>query len=225
MIDFQGTLVEPINSILTQIGHFTVSVLKVLLILLVGWLISKFIIQFGITKILKFLKLDKLSKRIEFETILKKGGIDISLSELVGVICYWIALLVTFIVALNAAGLTTAAELLNQIVLFIPNIIAAIFILVAGMLVAVVLKTIVKTASSNAGIAQAKLLSKITEVVVVVFAIAMALEQLQIGATVINTLITIVLGAIGLGFALALGLGCKDIVGKSVSGFIDRLKK
>ncbi len=225
MTNYQDWLIGPLNTILIQVGYFAVSVLKVLLILLIGWLISKFIIKVAVTNILKLLKVDKLSKRIEFEAILAKGGIDISLSELIGVICYWIALLVTFIVALNAVGLTIAADLLNKIVLFIPNIIATIFILVAGMLVAVILKTIVKTASSNAGIAQANLLSKITEVVIMIFAIAMALEQLQIGTTLINTVITVVLGAIGLGFALALGLGCKDIVGKSVAGFIDRLKK
>ncbi len=225
MFDLQGMLVEPAKIILSQIGTFAVSTLKVLLILLVGWIISKFIIKIGVTNLLKLLKLDTLSKRIEFEALLEKGGISISLSELVGVICYWIALLITFVVALNAVGLTIAADLLQRIVLFIPNIIAAIFILVAGEFVAVILKSIVKTASSNAGIAQANLLSKITEVVIMVFAIAMALEQLQIGARIIELTISIILGAFGLGFALALGLGCKDIVGKSVAEFIDRLTK
>ncbi len=218
-------LVVPAKTMLTQVGNFAVSILLVLVILLVGWLISKFIIKVGVTKILELLKLDKLSKSIEFDDLLAKGGISISLSELVGVICYWIALLITFMVALNAVGLVIAANLLNQIVLFIPNIIAAIFILVAGMFVAVTLKTIVKTAAGNAGISQAALLSKITEVVIMVFAIAMALEQLQIGTTIINTVITIILGSLGLGFALALGLGCKDIVGKSVAEFINKLKK
>lgn len=218
-------LVVPAKTMLTQVGNFAVSILLVLVILLVGWLISKFIIKVGVTKILELLKLDKLSKSIEFDDLLAKGGISISLSELVGVICYWIALLITFMVALNAVGLVIAANLLNQIVLFIPNIIAAIFILVAGMFIAVTLKTIVKTAAGNAGISQAALLSKITEVVIMVFAIAMALEQLQIGTTIINTVITIILGSLGLGFALALGLGCKDIVGKSVAEFINKLKK
>ena len=47
-------------------------------------------------------------------------------------------------------GLTIAADLLQRIVLFIPNLIAAIFILLAGMFVAVILKNVVKTAGSNA---------------------------------------------------------------------------
>jgi hypothetical protein len=217
--------VGPAKEFLTQIGQFVSSMLLVLVIFLIGWLIAKFIIKPAVTGILKLVKLDKLSKRIEFDDLLSKGGINISLSELLGVICYWIVMLITFMIILNAVGLTVAADLLNQIVLFIPSIIAAVFILVAGMFVAVILKTIVKTAASNAGIAQATLLSKITEVVIMVFAITMALGQLQINTKIIEQTILIILGSLGLGFALALGLGCKDIVAKSVAGFFDRLKK
>jgi hypothetical protein len=225
MGNLQEAFVVPAKAILAQVGQFAVGVLLFLFILIVGWLISKFVIKIVVTRVLRFLKLDELSKRIEFDALLAKGGISVSLSELVGVICYWLALLVTFMVALNAVGLTIAADLLQRIVLFIPNIIAAIFILIAGMFVAVILKNIVKTAGSNAGISQGNLLSKITEVVIMVFAVSMALEQLQIGARIVELTISIILGALGLGFALAFGLGCKDIAAKSVTEFLNRLKK
>ena len=93
------------------------------------------------------------------------------------------------------------------------------------MFVAVILKNIVKTAGNNVGISQGDLLSKITEVVIMVFAISMALEQLQIGARIIELTISIILGAFGLAFALAFGLGCKDMAAKSVTELINKLKK
>jgi putative Mn2+ efflux pump MntP len=133
--------------------------------------------------------------------------------------------LVTFVVAINAIGLTVAADLLNRIVLYIPNVIAAVFILILGMFVATILKNIVRTAANNAGLAQSNLLGKAIEIVIMVFAIAIALEQLNIGAKIIELTISIILGAIGLGLALAFGLGCKDIAGKSLAEFIDKLKK
>ena len=225
MGNFQEALVVSAKTILAQVSQFVVGVLLFLFLLIVGWLISKFVIKIVITRVLRLLKLDELSKRIEFDTILAKGGISLSLSELVGVICYWLALLITFVVALNAVGLTIAADLLQKIVLFIPNIVAAIFILIAGMFVAVILKNIVKTASNNAGISQGNLLTKITEVVIMVFAISMALEQLQIGTRIIELTISIILGAFGLSFALAFGLGCKDMAAKSLTEFLNRLKK
>ena len=76
----------------------------------------------GVTKLLKLIKLDDLSQKVELDSILAKGGINIGLSDLLGIICYWLALLVTFVVALNAVGLTVAADLLQKIVLFIPTL-------------------------------------------------------------------------------------------------------
>ena len=84
---------------------------------------------------------------------------------------------------------------------------------------------IVATAAKNIGISQVNFLSKLAEIVIMIFTIAMALEQLKIGATIVQLTITIILGSFGLGFALAFGLGCKDIVGKSVEKFIENLKK
>jgi putative Mn2+ efflux pump MntP len=135
-----------------------------------------------------------------------------------------LALLVTFVAAINAIGLTVAADLLNRIVLYIPNIIAAIFILILGMFVATLLSNIVRTAANNAGVAQSKLLGKVVEIAVAVFAIAITLEQLGIGAKVIELFITVILASIGLGLALAFGLGCKDIAAKFLNELIDNIK-
>ena len=157
--------------------------------------------------------------------MLQKGGITYSLSELVGVICYWIALLVTFMVAINAVGLTIAADLLNKVVLYIPNVIAALFILILGMFFATLLRNIVKTAASNAGISHAQLFAKLVEVIVIVFSIVIALEQLNIAIQITQVTLAIILGAIGLGLALAFGLGCRDIAGRAVNDFIEKLKK
>jgi hypothetical protein len=93
------------------------------------------------------------------------------------------------------------------------------------MFVATIVRNIVQTAANNAGLDYAKVLGKIVDIAVMVFAIAIALEQLNIGEKVIQLVISIILGAAGLAIALAFGLGCKDIAAKSVSEFIDKLKK
>ena len=121
--------------------------------------------------------------------------------------------------------MTVAADLLQKIVLFVPNIIAAVFILIVGMFAAVLLRNIVRVSASTAGITQANLFGNIAEVVIMVFAAAIALEQLQIGVRIIDLTISIILGSFGLGFALAFGLGCKDIIGKAVGDFLSKLKK
>jgi hypothetical protein len=224
MGNWQVVLLEPAKLVLAQIGQFLMNVLLAIVILIIGWMISKFI-KALVTRLLKAIKIDTVSERVELDSLLEKGGIKYSLSELIGVICYWLSLLVTFVVAINAVGLTVAADLMNRIVLYIPNIIAAIFILVLGMFVATLLRNIVQTAANNAGLSEVKLLGKIVEVVVIIFAVAMALEQLNIGARIIDLAITVVLASVGLGFALAFGLGCKNIAEKFLAELIDKIKK
>lgn len=223
MSEWQTALLEPVKTILSQIGQFLANLLLMIFILIIGWVVAKFI-KALVIRILRVLKLDVLSERIELDALLAKGGIGYSFSELVGVVFYWLTLLVAVMIAVNAIGLTVAADLLNTIVLYVPNIVAAIFILILGMFVATVLKNIVQTAAVNAGMGQSKLFGRLVEVIIVVFAVLIALEQLNIGAKLIELTVTIVLGSLGLGIAIAIGLGCKDTIGKLGSEIIDKIK-
>ena len=194
-MDWEAILIEPTRTILNQIGTFLSSLVGVILILIIGWLIAK-VIKGAITKLLKIIKVDTISERIKVDEFLAKGGIKYSLSELIGVICYWLVLLIALVIAVNTVGLVIAADLLNRIVLYIPNVIAGIFILVLGMFVATFLGSVVQTIAINAGIAQSKLLGKIVEIIVIIFAIAITLEQLNIGTTVVGLAINIILASI-----------------------------
>ncbi|HNX81441.1 MAG TPA: hypothetical protein PKL77_04785 [Candidatus Omnitrophota bacterium] len=224
MSTWKLVLIEPAKSVLAEISKFLVNVMLVILILIVGWVLAKFI-RTVVTKVLRGAKLDDLSDKIELDALLDKGGIKYSLSELIGVICYWLALLVTFVVAVNAIGLTVAADLLNKIVLYVPNVIAAIFIIILGMFVSTVLKNIVQTAANNAGVSQVALLSKITEVVVIAFAFITALKQLRIDTQIVEWTMYITMGSLGLALALAFGIGCKDLAAKMAAEFLDKIKK
>lgn len=216
-------LLEPIKTMLGQIGEFIMAILGVLAILAVGWVIAR-IVKRLVLKVLDIISLDKLCEQIKLGEILAKGGIKYSVSELIGVVSYWLVLLIALVIAINTVGLTAAADILNRIVLYIPNIIAAIFVLILGMFVATLLSSLVQAATANAGVVQSKLLGKIAEVITIIFTIAIVLEQLKIGAVIVERVLTILIGSLGLGLAIAIGLGCKDIIGDSVAAFIDKVK-
>ncbi len=220
---WEGLVLGPGKAALVQIGNFFLNLGLIVLVLIVGWLIAK-IVRTIVVRVLKAVKLDVLSQRARLDEILRKGGIRYTLSELLGSICYWLLVLVALVVAVNAVGLSAAAELLNRIILYIPNVIAAIFILVLGAFLARVLGNVVQAACANAGITQSKFLAKLVEIVIIIFALAITLEQLNIGKTIIGLAVNIILASLGLGFALAIGLGCKDIVGKAASEWIEKLK-
>ena len=157
--------------------------------------------------------------------VLAKGDIKATLSELIGGVIYWIIILVVLATALSAMNLGIAADLVTRLVEYIPNLLAAIFILVVGTILANFVSTIVRTTASNAGIGKAKLLAQITQVIIVIVSIVIAIEQLKIATTLIILSINIILMSLGLGIAIAFGLGCKEIAGKLVQDIINGSKK
>lgn len=223
MTELQLSLLEPAKTVIAQISRFFIDILLVLIILLLGWLASK-LIKFLVTKLLKSIKVDDLSEKVELDDLLSKGRIPYTLSELIGIVFYWLALLITFVMAINAIGVTIANDLLNRLVLYIPSIIAGVFILILGMFVATMLRNIVQTAATNAGLSQGKLLAKIVEVVVVVFAVLVSLEQLGIAPRLIELIVSIILASFGLAFALAFGFGCQDTAKNFINELVDKFK-
>ncbi|MCM8770782.1 MAG: hypothetical protein NC936_02810 [Candidatus Omnitrophica bacterium] len=223
-MDLKSTLIEPVRTLLGQIGNFVANLLLFIFILVVGWLIAR-AIKWLIIRVLKAIPLDKWADDAKITDVIQKGGITYTLSELIGVACYWIVILVTLVFAVNAIGLSTAADLLNKVILYIPNVIAAVFILILGLFAATLLSNLVQTVAANAGITQAKLLGKISEVITIVFAIIIALEQLQItGILILERIILIILASLGLAVALAFGLGCKEIAEKYIRDLLEKVK-
>jgi hypothetical protein len=222
-MDWNSIVIEPVKAMLVRAATFLPTLIGILVILIVGWIIAA-VLKNVVVKLLKAIQFDSASEKSGLADVLKKGGIKNTLSELLGGLVYWIIMLLVFMAAMNALGMTVVASLLDKVILYIPNVIAAIFIISLGIFFASMIGSIVMTASANAGIKQAKLLSQVTRTVIVIFAVIMTLEQLNIATTILSTTITILLGAIGLAFALAIGLGSKDIAGKLIHDLVEQLK-
>jgi hypothetical protein len=223
-MDWNMIVIEPVKAMLVRAATFLPTLIGILVILVVGWIIAA-VLKNVVVKLLKTIQFDTASDKSGLADVLRKGGIKNTLSELIGGLIYWVVMLLVFMTALNALGMTVVASLLDKVILYIPNVIAAIFIVALGIFFASIIGSIIMTASMNAGIKQSKLLSQVTQIVIVVFAAIMALEQLNIATAILNTIITILLGAIGLAVALAIGLGSKDVAGKLMQELVDNLKR
>ena len=223
MIDWQATVMQPVEFMWAKVMGFVPKMIFVIIILLVGYLAAR-LMKSAVTRFLKLARLDSLSEKIGIANMLTKGDINYTLSEIIGVLIYWLAILVVILAAVNVLELTVAAELLNQIILYIPNVIASIFILVLGIFFASILANTVRTAAANAGVQQARSLGQFTQMIILIFTIVEALNQLRIDTSVIQLIIKAILGALALGIGLAIGLGCKDMAGKYVAQLVDSFK-
>lgn len=212
---------QPVLALVAQLATFVPRLLGALVLLIAGWAIAK-LVERGVVQLLKTVTIDRLADQIGLSSILTKGSIRHKFSELVGVIVYWLVMLAVIMIVFNALELTVAAELFQSVVVFLPHVIAALFILIVGMFAASFLSSTVRTAASNAGILQAHLLGQLVQTIVVIFAAVAALQQLNI--PFFGEVFLIILAGISLGSAIAFGLGCKDIAGSWVSSIVEQVQ-
>ena len=193
----------------TQLAGFVPQLLGALLLLFLGWLFAN-LVRTGVTKLLDLLKFDSVAEKTGIEAFLKQGNLDVSLSKLLARLVYWIIIFVVVVTVANSLGLHMVAELFNKVVLYIPNIIVAILVLVFGVLVARFINRMVFAYLNNMGVQGSLTISTIAEYGTIIFVVFVALEQLAIGTTLLTAAFQIGFGAIGLAFALAFGLGGRE---------------
>ncbi|MCM8781651.1 MAG: hypothetical protein NC828_01135 [Candidatus Omnitrophica bacterium] len=214
---------EPIAAMAIKIWDYVPNVIAAIVILVVGLFLSKILANI-IVRILKFSKIDVVSEKSGFAKMLEVGEIRSSLSEIIGTIVYWLFVLIVAVTAAQALKFTAAVGLMSKLIAYIPNIISALLVLAVGSFLASILGSFVSTAAKNAGVKKANLLTQIVKTILIIFAIAIALEQLRVGKGIVTQAVSIILLSIGAGFAIAFGLGCKDIVAKWVNDFLNSLK-
>lgn len=201
--------VASLTSFWTQLAGFVPQLLAALILLFVGWIFAS-LVRTGVVKLLDVLKFDELSQKTGIDAFLKQGNVNVSLSRIVASLIYWLFILVMVVMVSNSLGLHAVAELFNRIVLYIPNIIVAILVLVFGVLLARFVNRLVFAYLNNIGVEGALTLSTLSEYAVIVFVIFVALEQLEIGTQLLTAAFQIGFGAVGLALALAFGLGGRE---------------
>ena len=201
--------VASLTSFWTQLASFVPQLLAALVLLFVGWILAN-LARTGVVKLLDLLRFDSLAEKTGIEAFLKQGHLDISLGRLIAKLVYWVIIFIVIVTVANSLGLHMVAELFNKIVLYIPNLIVAILVLVFGILVARFINRLVFAYLNNIGVQGALTISTLAEYAVIIFVVFVALEQLEIGTTLLTAAFQIGFGAIGLAFALAFGLGGRE---------------
>ena len=201
--------VASLTSFWTQLASFVPQLLAAMALLFIGWLLAN-LVRTGVMKLLDLLRFDSLAEKTGIEAFLKQGHLDVSLSRILSRLAYWVIIFIVIVTVANSLGLHVVADLFNKVVLYIPNIIVAILVLVFGVLVARFINRMVFAYLNNIGVQGALTISTLAEYGVIIFVVFVALEQLAIGTTLLTAAFQIGFGAVGLALALAFGLGGRD---------------
>lgn len=202
-------LLEPARAFLVQIGTFLPRLALGIVVLVAGWLMAK-IARFAVEKALRAINFNILTERSGMDGFLRQGGMEIDTTGVVGVLIYWLVILAALIIAFNGLGLTYITDLLGRVALFVPNIIVALVILTFGAYFARFVGDAVLAYCRNIELQDADLLGKIAQYAIMIFVVLIALDQINIGGSIIHQSFLIILGGIVLALALAFGLGGRD---------------
>jgi hypothetical protein len=193
-------------------------ILGFLAILLIGWIVAS-VLAGLVANVLRAVRFNDLAERSGFSGFVRNTGVQTDASGVIATAVRWFVRLIVLVVAFDALGLPAVSQVLQQLLLWIPSLIVALMVLVLGGLAANALYGIVRGATAQAGLGNADLLGNIARFAVWAFAIVVAVNQIGIASTLVNTLFMGVVGALALGFGLAFGLGGRDTAGEIVRGW------
>jgi hypothetical protein len=192
-----------------QVAVFVPKLLAAMVLLFVGWVFAR-LLRTAARKLLDVMHFEQVAEKSGLEALARSGGIHLTLSEVIAGVLYWLALLIVALSVANSLGLDVVAGLLNRVVLYLPNILIAVLILIFGSLVARVVNRTVFAWLHGIKVPHALAMSTTSEYAVQAFALFMALEQLAIATQLLVALFSIAFGGLVLTLALAFGLGGRD---------------
>ncbi len=224
MQDQLDIFLSSLNDFWGQVATFFPKLLAVIVILSVGLLFAK-AARIAVKRVLEIFHFDKFADKSGLEAFLKHNEFDLTLSSIISQVVYWLVILLFVITGANTLGLTEVAGMLHQLANYLPKIIIAIIVMIFGSLLARFVNRLVFAWLHSIKFDGALAISTSAEYGVQIFALFVALEQLNIGTQILTALFVIMFGAVFLALAIAFGLGGKEWAGKIVNNIQKRTDK
>lgn len=214
-------LSEAFNGLLVGLVEFLPKLIVAVIVIIIGWLIGAALSKV-VSQIVKSLQIDKALAAAGAKELLNRAGFGLNSGKFLGELVKWFVIVVSLVASFNILGLNDVNQFLQGVVIgYIPQVIAAVLILLIAGVVSGFLQRAVIASASAAGFSSANLLGTITKWAIWIFAILAALFQLNIAATFIQTIFTGFIVALSVALGLAFGLGGKE----AAKDYIDNVRR
>ena len=179
-------------------------------ILVIGWFVAGLIARLA-ARLLRAVHFNDLAERSGFGTFVRNIGVKNDCAGFLAQVANWFMRLIVLVVAFDALGLPAVSDVLRQLLLWLPNLVVAVVVLVVGGLLANAAAGLVRGATASAGFGHPDVIANIARAAVWMFAIIVAVNQIGIARELVNTLFmgAVALAVIALG--LSFGLGGRDL--------------
>lgn len=217
--DIQKALTDMLLGMVSAIPKF----ITAMIILIVGYLIANMLKKI-ISSALQKANLDKFGDKINQIDILANNNIEIKLSALLAKMVYYMIMLVFVMTAVGALDMPVLAELIQDFIKFVPNLIAAFIILIAGLLLGDTLKNVVTATCKSMGMPSANIIGSFVFYFIFINVIIVALSQAQINTDFFAQNISIIIAGGVLAFSIGYGFASKDLVASFLASYYTKDK-
>jgi small-conductance mechanosensitive channel len=205
------------NSIASAIPKIAVGILLIIL----GLVVAK-VIEVALRTMLIRVRFDNLMAKAGVAKAIKRVGLRQQSSLLLPKLAYFLVISLVAKTASDAFGLTAISDAIGAFFSYLPNIIAALLLLILGTTVGQFTGQMVTQAAESWGLDSAPALGKLVSALIIFLVSMMAIGQLKIDTEMVRIVTSFFLGAGALALGLAFGLGTREIVRNIVAGFYTR---
>lgn len=202
-------IVASLQNLWALVVEFLPNLLGALVVLIVGLIVAAGLERL-VERLVFYLRVDALLEKLGVGAYLQRANLQLNAGHFMGRIVYWFMIVAFLLAASDILNFTALSGFLQDVLLYIPNVLIAALILLAAVVVANFLKGLVLASVLGAKLHAAKFLGTAAWWVVMVFGLLTAAAQLNIAVAIINTVITGLIAMLALAGGLAFGLGGRE---------------
>jgi hypothetical protein len=204
----QASFANAIGLLFTAIPR----ILAFIITVAIGWFVASLIAR-GVTTLLRAIPFNEFAERTGV-TRFTRASAGLDPAAVVAAIVKWLVRIVVLLVAFDLLGLPAVSDVLRSFLLWLPNLIVALFVLFIAGIASQALGNVVRGAATEADFDNPNTLANVARIGVWVVAIVVATTQLGIATALVNTIVTGAIGAIALAAGIAFGLGGREIAAR-----------
>lgn len=189
--------------------QFLPRLLAMLIIIAAGWIVA-FILELIARRVMSLARMRELTEGAGIAQLLRRADLP-ALTELIGRLVFWVVWIGFLLLGLDALRIPELQLEISRLFLFLPQIFIAVIVLIVGLLAANFFSRAALLAAINANLPSARLVGGLVRFLIILLAIAMALEQIALAQRTVLITFTIAFGAVMFGLALAFGLGGRTV--------------
>lgn len=219
--DYKDRAMDSISTMWPEISGIILKVLGALVVLVVGWLITKLIIRL-LKKGLKLAKANKLDDKLNQIEIVEGKQLNFDTIKIVSTFVKWVLYIILLIILSDLMNLHIISEQISAFLGYLPKLFVALVIFTLGLLFANFVKKGLQSFFESMDLSGAKIISQIVFFLLLIFISITALNQAGVNTDIITQNLTMILGAFLIAFCIAFGLGARDVVTDLLRTFYTR---